>query len=237
MNAKSSIRLEDYPAYRVAVEKLGELQGQLTAAEGEVSSLNSTITERRRGADDPLTRQAKAVISGEAAPSVENERQELAKAQSRCTILRRAVEIQRATVAGEHVAASRAICERLQPEHGRLIAELAQAVINLGKVAEAEERFRDELIAAGVSFTAWLRPMAFPPATQARESHSRIAMWLREAVAYGYLKRNEIPEAWLKVWGELINIEVRYNQTPVSQAQPGKSSPPAPARREGWLRA
>lgn len=218
MNAKNSIRLEDYQPYRVAREKLGELQGQLTAAEGELSALNSTFTDKRRDVEDPLTRQAKALISGEAAPSAENERQELIQAQGRRSILYRAVEIQRATVDRESYAASRAICEKLHPEHRRLIADLAQAVINLGKVAEAEERFRDELIAAGVSFTAWLRPMAFPAAAHARESHSRIALWLREAVVYGFLKRSDIPAPWLKVWGELLDVQLRENERPASQA-------------------
>jgi hypothetical protein len=237
MNAKNSIRLEDHQPYRIAVEKLGEFQGQLTAAEREISALISTSEDRRRLIEDPVTRQAKALISGEAAPSVENESQELNKARSRCTILRRAIELQRATADRERDAASQTLCERLQPDHRRLVADLAQAVINLGKAAEAEENFRDHLIASGVTFTPWLRPMAFPAAMHPRESYSRIAAWLREAVVWGFIKRNEIPDSWLEAWGALIDAEIRDNQRPASQAQPGGAPPPANSsrRREGWL--
>jgi len=230
---KSNIRLEDYAPYRAASEKLVELRRRFDAAEQEVSKLSCARAEHR----DSLTAAAEALIAGgkdvEAAKDIDAK---LAEAANLRDTLRRAIKLQEAEIVRQRADASRSICENpeLKSKHGQLVAELARAIISLGKAAEAEERFLYELTSAGVHVSAYFRPMPFRGSYGAHLEHSQIACWLREAVVHGLIEWKIIPEPWLKAWGCYIDWELDRMQERANPKPKAAGQTPAQASAAAW---
>ncbi|RRQ19912.1 hypothetical protein [Thiohalobacter thiocyanaticus] len=75
--------ISDYPEYQSAVEKLGELQKQLSAEIGRINDLSAKIG-RNHGSMDSVTAQAEALLDGEDAPaSISTLQRELDEAMER----------------------------------------------------------------------------------------------------------------------------------------------------------
>ncbi len=187
-------------ACRAASAVLVDLQLQEKENDERITELVEGLQAPSR---DVLDDRARRLIDGKNSSPTDEEkiRRDLGGAYDRRVVLRRAIEMQRGRISTERERVSHEVCRKLRPEHMQLVRRLATQLIELGKTVVAEIEFRERLRAAGVFFTADLRPMAVSNLGDPREPYSAIAQYLRrEALAYEFIGRDEVPAEWLKQW-------------------------------------
>ncbi len=101
------------------------------------------------------------------------------------------IEVQMGACAME---ASIKIREIIEPDHARAVTRIADAMLALRDAFSDYKAIADELNAKGVAWTA-LRPMHPNFIGDPDNRFGPIALWLKEAAQYGFIKNSSIPEA------------------------------------------
>jgi hypothetical protein len=175
---------ETSPAYVTAKAKLQEMFNLEKKLERESSGIgiitNETEAERQG--------EAQAYLESGVFPDGQEQearRGRQHKAGGELRILRRAIEMQKATVQKHAAEASRKICDQVRPRHRAIVQELAKAVLKVLQGNEEHVRLLDELGNAGVM-------KDFPNAAvyligELRDSQASGCKYIRELVAVGLL--------------------------------------------------
>src|SRR5262249_33231319 len=161
--------LEDDPAYAAAAGRLAELEARVVERDHRRLELSAAISEGRAGMN------ARAL------------RRELAEVEDQLAAARGDLAQQRPIVAREKARASKEICERLRPPHREIIKAIAEALKPLSDALIEEREFREALIAAGVEFSGYLRPMPLGSVGCLDDEYSRASAWVAEAREFGLL--------------------------------------------------
>lgn len=175
---------DEWPAFRIADEKLKALEARLTVKQRECEE------ERARTQRSDVSNDVERVMAGEPVAPVEQSK--LSELDREIRALRFAIKKQREIVSREHGLACRALCQRLQPEHARLARQSALALVALGRAASAQVKFRAELESAGVSLS-FSEPAGFPGFGDPSSINSPSGRFLRDACVAGVLKVSELP--------------------------------------------
>jgi hypothetical protein len=186
------IDMRDDPAYRRASEKLADLTARAAELEARRRAINEGLHEAREGERDSLAARAALLLQDDAVPrSPASEqlrlRTDLGTIEDELAVVRRAIELQRETVAAEGARVARELCERARPQHRAIVGRIAAAVQALDAALAEEQAFRERFIDAGVpGFTGYLRPAA-PRVGRLEEPHSGLWFWAKEMHEAGLL--------------------------------------------------
>lgn len=187
-------RLEEFPEWMTAQERLTALKLRRDAAEQRVVGLIEQIGgfgERdKKDGVSALERQAQRLVAGE-----DTERREsvtlgglsadfAAAQQDRATLIR-AVEIQRSLIAELHGRLSREICASIEPRYHERVTRLVRAVRAVAELNDEVGDFLKEIDDAGISPLS-LRNMQFHGAGKLSDEYSRASHYLREAEEFGF---------------------------------------------------
>lgn len=170
------------PRMQAAQAKLQDLRQQLAEATETAHKLrNANYADYRQTLED----EAQAILDGKPVreTSVNVESEALAR---KCSILRRAIEIQEQEVARVKSEVSTEICEAAAPEYVVLAHAVVDAVKVLRDALDSEFQIRNELDLADVSFTSAIRPCVFPLGQVHGDFMLGIENFLRQAAANGY---------------------------------------------------
>lgn len=197
MKTTVDIRLERDPRYVAAQNRYTQLQQELSALEGDrdraLAGLNSIGTV----AQDRITEEAQALLSGEQLQTTSN-RDTLLKTYSelmhKMRVLREAISMQKSIVQSLAAEIGNEIATTLLPQHMANVAAVAKAALQLSSAIEAEADLRNELIAKGIPFTAVLRPMVFTGVGLVGDSQSRLVRYLLECEEYGFVQASALPD-------------------------------------------
>lgn len=199
-DATCSIRSD--AAYQAVWHQLQSLNGEVTRLEAECSALQSGLVAiASKPGKSVLDERAERLLAG-ADPDLtgtEKLRGDLAATRDRLQVTKHAREFIRRRLGEEAARASAEIVERVKPEHRAIVARMAKALIELGKIAIEEREFRD-VLQLGDVMAGSLRAMPIPALGDPRNRESRAAAWLREAIEHGLIERDTVPAAWLKKW-------------------------------------
>jgi hypothetical protein len=146
-------KLTEDPTYLAAEQKLTELKAQRGEIEQQLAGMATGRVEHVPSID----RAAQALLNGTPADAAnDQQRDELSE---KLRVVERAIEMQRKTVDGERARVSREVCQAALPAHKQNVAKVGRALAALAEAAAKEETLREELLAAGVSLGATIRPM------------------------------------------------------------------------------
>lgn len=190
--------LNDFPDYREAMEKLAEMQLLHHRLNQEVQGAADALAAA--GVKDAQDEAATALLEGRdvAAAVASTKRSTLEQAfddkRERRRIAALAVEKARERVDAVKRARGLDIAREAAPEYRETVRELAKALLAAARVSHREHTIRDELYARSVSFTAVFDAQPFTGLGRPDDSQSRLGIWLRDAVARGYLTVAEVRE-------------------------------------------
>jgi len=213
------------PRYIEATERLTALKTESNDLERQRSEVETGLS-RYPSERDLITNEATALLDGTSEKATRRtelmrNREQLAH---RLQVVREAIEIQRGRVATLTTEISAAICKEIEPEHRRLVAEVAAAVLVLAEASQAEADLREQLTLDGVLYSAHLRPMA-APGFLVSDPHCRAAHYLIEAAQHGYISESSLPAIYRK-W-----IPPKETKKPAPKAQRNAEA------QDGWEKA
>lgn len=116
----------------------------------------------------------------------------LAKVLAELELLNQAEGFVQATVRNERAAASRLVCEHVQPEHSRLAKQFAAKLLELHKAHIEYAAFCDAVENTGAQTSALgiVQPLAFHP----RDPSGGYCYGFKELREAGFIERSQIPE-------------------------------------------
>ena len=171
-------RLQDFPQWQEANQKLVDMQLELTEVQAE---RNEILTAQMAGRNRPshLDDAVEELLSGGrlAMPQPEDDR--LDELRFRSQVLNKAIPIQRNLISNLEGDLSEQICKEAKPEYRKCVEAVVEASALLLKAVTAEQDFRDELSAGGVK-TTHLNPVIF------YKTKHRCEYFLTEAGKAGY---------------------------------------------------
>lgn len=183
--APPAVSLMDDETYRAAAEKYEEIKGRLASLDARRQELQSGLA--RMAEADMLDDRARTLLDDDVVPRAVDDtklRRDLEAVTDEIRVVRRAVELQRETVAREGDRVSREICARLAPAHRALVQQIGKHLTGLVDALRAEHEFREALIVGGVSFASTLRAMPLPHVWRPDEEGDA-ARWLKDAREHG----------------------------------------------------
>ncbi|MFO7606173.1 MAG: hypothetical protein R6W72_07735 [Desulfurivibrionaceae bacterium] len=180
--------LVDFPEWKAASERLGELQLELGEMDRQhQAGLQSLQQAEQMRAADRLTKEAEAYIGGDTPAGPAITREEVEGLAHRRKLLLRAVELQKQRMSTMRAQLSAEICKALRPAYSQIISDMAGKVAALAKAAEAERLFREGLRDGDIAFTGHLPPVPLRGGWDQGDEYSPSIMFHREAKAAGYL--------------------------------------------------
>lgn len=115
---------------------------------------------------------------------------ELSKMVSTCDDLLRRIE-QR--VAARRMQSSKKICEALREQYDELVLAIIRPLFELHSANRAYREAIEQFFDRDVSWTSYLPVMHPTFLGHPRDKHDRLARYLKEAAAAGYIKEDDIP--------------------------------------------
>lgn len=189
---KKMKKLADFPEWQEAEKRLIEIQQQITATDQEYQQqLFGITTQRQQRWTERLEQEALGVLDGTPPPATIEETK-LLNLERKLKVLRRAETIHRQRMVELRSELSKTIAQQVQPEYATLVREMAQQTIKLAKLIEREQQFREALIDGDISFTSVFQPCFLRGVGTTKDEHSRVNVFLREALRDGFLTHNEI---------------------------------------------
>lgn len=189
------------PEYRAAIEKRAALTAEMDQLDNEKRQLALKIDgdggftgEAGASVSSLNARQARtASILGENPSAKENARARYVEIGQRIGDLKSAIEILDNRLIDLRMAASNLVCQRIEADHKRLVADICARMVELHAAADAYYKFADALNADNV---AWSRLHAMQPLFLGRpnDRYGKIGSYLREAVTHGFWWPIQIPE-------------------------------------------
>jgi|GEM_PF-1673116 len=184
--------------YRQAVEQRGRLRARIAELEREENDL----LDRLRRAQTVSARDAQALAilgrTEEADTAVREGRSagRLGEVRTELAATRRALELHEPELQAARREASRRVCETVAPGYRELVARMAEQLAALAETHRTYQRLVDALEGGDVMWTGHMRPMMPTFLGGAFDRQGRVARWLAEAVAYGFIQ--SVPEelAW-----------------------------------------
>ncbi|NML73073.1 hypothetical protein HHL25_02930 [Rhizobium sp. S-51] len=164
-----------------------------TALEARQRELQAEIRNFKPIKASERAERAAALANLGSAPPV-NAQRDLAEIFQDLEDTKQAVEIVEAMIQAERGAASAAICDQVESEVRRLVADLAAAFIAVNQADLAYRAFAYELTAQDISWVSRFRPLHANWLGAPEGNQSKIADWLHEAANYGMLPKSAIPE-------------------------------------------
>ena len=192
INGTNIPALSDFEEYRALTHKRAELMARQKVVEAELNAIREAISARTYRPLQPSDRRVAAILGDDLGPNPVD-REQLSALSQEADDLRRALdEISRRIIAARQVV-SRQICAGVAPEHARLVRNICLALIEAHKANVAYRALADQLNARDVMWCGDLFPMHPGMLGDARDSHSRLAFYLREAVEHGMFDAADIP--------------------------------------------
>lgn len=234
--ASPRVKLDEFPAYVAAVDRLNELKAARMRLDERVS--HAIAHFRREQGGHPAARAAAALALTTAAagdPSGGDEPtfsadQINALVEERATV-DEAIRLQQRIVDKECAVASREIAQNLRPQHAQLVRRVIAAVVELAAACEAERRFRDELHEADVSYLSAIVPLSFGNPGRLSDLNGNAVRFFREAVEAGYLDLKSLGA--LGIPAETVNALAVMLHPP--EKRPSITNRLMKAAADGWL--
>ena len=141
-------------AYDAAVRKLEELKHDLGELHAREDEMEAAI--RERDAQDRTSEAALAFLDGQALEEASNFSTELAEVRRKVPVVERAIGLQRGRIDAAKYARDQALVDAAEPEHLRLVQELAEALVVVGDRADALFASYDHFHEQDVAFSGRL---------------------------------------------------------------------------------
>lgn len=174
------------PVYQALLDRKAALQTRHRELQAEVRNYKPIKTTER-------AERAAALANLGSAPPVSASR-DLAEILQDLEDTKQAVEIVEAKIQAERGTASAAICDQIEPEFRRLVADLAAAFVAVNEADLAYRAFAYKLTAEDIAWVGRFRPLHANWLGAPEGNQSKIADWLHEAMLYGMLPKSAIPE-------------------------------------------
>lgn len=171
----------DFPNVAAVEAKRTDLQVQRNAKQKQLDELQSGRSQDR--GLTPTQAKATALLAGDDSP-VESQ-SKIAALKNDLAVLEEAIRMQTKIVDTEKAKASAEIAKSVLPDYKSRVAKLGKALKELDSAMAAEEAFRDELNAGGISYSAVIPIQGFQPAPKL-DLRDRIEAWFTEARGNGY---------------------------------------------------
>lgn len=195
-NPALSFDLSNDPEYAKATALLTSLKQRAADLDAERSDLIDQLRERRKSAAIGIDADVAVLLGDEvedsAAPGGITAR--LTEITTQADAVRRAIDVAASRQGQARHAASVKICAALRPEYEKRVSAVATALLAAHRAHLDLSALADELTDANVAWTANLEPMqAHRIFGDPRDNQSATILWLRSAVAAGFVDRSSIP--------------------------------------------
>jgi hypothetical protein len=185
-------RLTDFAEYREAADKLSGLRAEVRSIEHRMNNISFELANAKRTREEQAEELlAAGNVTADPTGELHAEYRTLAARQP---VVKRAAEIQVGRVAEVRGKVSREIVRSLRPEYEKLLRRMASAAVVLGQLADAEQRFRDRLLAEEVDFSGAMPPAPLREMQLAAEGN-RINLWLDNHLGADYGIEVDVPHA------------------------------------------
>ena len=188
-------RLEDFPAWVEAQERLVTLKLRMGAIEGKVGDLlgrmAGLVNDTARG-ERSLEAQARRLAAGEVVgPQAESVHlsalsDEMARENQNRAVLTRAISILEQDINALRIQLSIEICADVAPAYRKLVAEQVGLVRAVAEGNDKIFEFLESLSDQGIS-SRILRPMQFSRAGRLSDDQSIANIYLRDAKEHGFI--------------------------------------------------
>lgn len=184
------------PEYRRLVAKRDELEAQRAELDKERREIIARL-ETQKGIPQQNIRVAALLGDEVEGVSTAEDRQRLQVVTTMQRDIEQAIHTIAARVAVERGKASRIICEQVKGDYDAKVRAVCLALIHLNQRHRELAELTDALDRADVSWTGSLYPMMPRLIGSPNDPQGMIAHHLREAVQYGFIDIEEIPE-WFR---------------------------------------
>lgn len=194
-SASSLVRsLSDAAAdYAAAKDLLTKLRASLTKLDREDDDIRFRLFNRKPGAEKTNRVAAllgEAVDDDNVAPDGLTAR--LREIASERVDLRAAIEIAQQRVSAARHGASKIICAEVRADYAARVVRIAKALVEAAEANTSLVDLVNDLEREDVAFTGYLAPMQATTFVGFRGE--RVAAYLRDSVAAGFIEKNEIPK-------------------------------------------
>jgi len=212
MSKLNEFSLMNHGGYKAAYDKLQELHGERDKVESEINKL--LASESSEEAKIVKDKRIQALIDGKNPDDIKstNYNESLDKCYERKRLINGAIEKQRKTIAEQRMIVSDEIMKHAGPKYSEIVKRQAQLYIDLAEIIIEERELREELSENDISFTSCpngVRPMPINFGDDPLEASSRFAMYIIEAVEYGFLKESDIPKIFKNAWKKRSGFEFK----------------------------
>jgi hypothetical protein len=189
------------PMYRDLIAKRQQLSNELVELDGERRRLAREIDAAGYfiNVDQVAAENAKAKIArvaeiiGDAPVQCTDSFKEYAQINLRFSDLQSAMEILDRKIHDERMHASAIVREKIGGEYKALVAEICDCLLRLHEASAAYHEFTTALNSDGVAWSQ-LRAMPAKFLGAPTSRNSNLAVYLREAATYDFIKSSVIPE-------------------------------------------
>lgn len=186
-------RLEDYPEWRDANQKLTKLQEKLSETEHHIATLQGELNVVAEGTrEGEVERKAAALLTGNLDAAITHNRgmltvsEDLGRAREERGTYVRAIEMLNKEINQLRGRLSSRICEALGPEYRRLVQKQERQVREVARTNDEIREFLKAIEGQGVSVSN-LRNMVFAGVGLLSEDYSKANYYLRECREFGFV--------------------------------------------------
>lgn len=177
-----------------------EAQARLTTLQTEFNQLDAMYSQAMTGLSqlpsqsDLISDEAAALLNGgqAQAPARAVILKTIEDLHHRRTVIRRAIEMQRAHIEKLTDEVSKQIASELLPRHRENLVGMIDAALKLAEFVDAEQDLFEELHQNGVRWSVVLRPFRLAGIT-VRDTQSQLSRLLFDAELHGYIKASDLP--------------------------------------------
>lgn len=194
---KIDIRLERDPRYVAAQARYTELKTEFDALDRLHDEVLTGLNSLGAIARDAIEQEAAAMLSGAPAPTSSNRETLTKKLDSlahRRTVVRKAVEMQKAMLAELRAEVGKAIATDLLPQHRAIVTRIADAVFQLDSALQEEHDLRDALYERNIPYDAVIRSTQFPGWGRLQSPSSRVSGFILSLYEDDLIPLSKIPE-------------------------------------------
>lgn len=184
--------LDDFEDFAAARALRAALRGKRKVLDDQIKVIRQQMyKESETDGDDAMTIEAKHLLNGGGAESVESIsatdlRDQLREAEHRREVVQQAMYLQKGTYDEIQGRRSTEIAEHFVDQHEQAIGRIARAVVELAEANRQERQVHRDLAAAGVPGSHIIPNYGFPGVGDPHDMNSRAYHWLKRMSDLGF---------------------------------------------------
>lgn len=184
--------LEKSPQLSLLVDQQREINSKITELTAEAQGVRARLNAKQPDGGNVEANSLQRLLGKKVGPDILPDAERLPRLLTELDRLKVAQQSLYSAVRAETAAASRLVCEHVQPEHGRLAKQFATKILELHKAHTEYVEFCDAVENTGAQTSALglVQPLAFHP----RDPSSAYFYAMKSFREAGFVERNQIPE-------------------------------------------